>query len=127
MRGDLERLELVLDSLIENAVRFTDEQDEVHVQARPDRDGLVIQVSDTGVGIPPEQLPRIFERFARADASRGRGSGGTGLGLAMVRAIVEAHGGSVSVTSRLGVGTTFTIRLPGFRSAPVLAAVPVPA
>ena len=127
VRGDLERLELVLDSLIENAVRFTDEQDEVHVLARPDRDGIVIQVSDTGVGIPPEQLPRIFERFARADPARGRGSGGTGLGLAMVRAIVEAHGGTVSVASRLGVGTTFTIRLPGFRSAPVLPAVPVPA
>jgi two-component system OmpR family sensor kinase len=111
---DKERLRLALDALIENAVEHTGEDDGVTVIARADRDALVIEVSDTGQGIPDDHLERIFDRFARADGGRSRDRGGTGLGLAIVKALVEAHGGSVSAESRVGAGSRFRIRLPGF-------------
>ncbi len=71
-----------------------------------------VDVQDTGIGIAPEHIDRVFDRFFRADAARDRESGGTGLGLAIAKAIVDGHGGSLSVTSQLGRGTCFTIRLP---------------
>jgi two-component system sensor histidine kinase BaeS len=117
--ADRERLELAVDSLIENAVRFTTESEMVALGSAEDGDHLVIQVVDTGVGIAADRLPHVFDRFARADASRDRGSGGTGLGLAIVKAVVDAHGGTVEVTSDPGHLTTFTVRLPGFRGSPV--------
>jgi signal transduction histidine kinase len=76
------------------------------------RSSVVIEVRDTGVGIPPEALPHLFERFYRVDGARARASGGSGLGLAIVLAIVEAHGGQVAVKSAPGEGTCVTIRLP---------------
>jgi signal transduction histidine kinase len=113
--ADVERLELAMDSLIENAVRFTDVGDEIRVTAYARDATLVIEVADGGVGITPEQLPNVFDRFARTPRPREHRAGGTGLGLAMVKAIVESHGGTVSVRSRLGHGSTFELRLPGFR------------
>jgi signal transduction histidine kinase len=83
----------------------------------------VLEVEDSGEGIPPEAHERVFERFWRVDPQRSRRHGGTGLGLAIVRELVQAHGGSVSVTSEVGAGSTFRVRLP---LAPVGAAVPRP-
>ena len=75
--------------------------------------GVVLEVSDTGIGIPQESLPRIFERFYRVDKGRSRDEGGTGLGLAIVKHVVQAHGGQVDVESRMGRGTAFRVKLPG--------------
>src|SRR6266542_2880900 len=112
--ADAERLEAALDALIENAVAATAVGDRILLRARFDaeNDEAVIEVVDDGVGIRPEHLVRVFDRFWRVDKDRGRERGGTGLGLAIVRAIVEAHGGSVDVSSSLGRGSIFTCRLP---------------
>jgi signal transduction histidine kinase len=114
--GDDERLAAALDALVENAVKFTKEGDQIGLVARSDDGHAVVEVTDEGEGIPEDQLARVFDRFARADRERTRGSGGTGLGLPIARAIVEAHHGTVGVRSSLGSGTTFTVRLPGFAS-----------
>lgn len=110
--ADADRLEVALDALIENAVNHTHEQDtiEVGIQRRGSR--AVISVRDTGSGIPAADLDHIFDRFARADPGRSRHTGGSGLGLSIVKAIVDAHGGEVRVSSAVGVGTTFEILLP---------------
>ena len=110
--ADRDRLAVAFDALIENAVQHTREQDTIEVGVRR-RDGTaVISFRDTGTGIPMEDLDRIFDRFARADPGRSRHTGGFGLGLSIVRAIVEAHLGTVRVTSQVDVGTTFEIDLP---------------
>jgi two-component system phosphate regulon sensor histidine kinase PhoR len=108
--GDAERLERVAVNLIHNALKFTPAGGSVHVSAGLADGGVTVRVSDTGVGMAPEDLPRIFERFYKAD--RARGSGGTGLGLAVVKHTVEAHGGTVSVQSELGHGSTFSFSIP---------------
>jgi two-component system, OmpR family, sensor histidine kinase BaeS len=77
---------------------------------------VVIRVADTGTGIAPAALPHVFDRFWRADSARGRRTGGSGLGLSIARQIVTDHGGTITVASKLGVGTTFTITLPALRS-----------
>ena len=117
--ADSERLECALDALLENAVRHTHRGDSIGIAARVRDESVVIEVSDTGEGIPQEDLSRIFDRYAQPRERRG-----TGLGLAIVRAIVEAHGGSVGVESTLGEGTTFLLRLPGNSSSPVSPAPP---
>ena len=110
--ADRDRLAVAFDALIENAVQHTREQDTIEVGVRR-RDGTaVVSFRDTGTGIPTEDLDRIFDRFARADPGRSRHTGGFGLGLSIVRAIVEAHLGTVRVTSQVDVGTTFEIDLP---------------
>jgi two-component system sensor histidine kinase ResE len=108
---DPDRMEQVLTNLIDNAMRHTPEQGIVTLRARGEQP-LLLEVSDTGSGIPQEDLPFVFERFYKADKARTRGRAGTGLGLAIARNIVEAHGGVISVQSKLGEGTTFTISLP---------------
>ena len=117
--GDPDRLTQVLRNLIRNAVAHTGPGDWVQVAARA-RDGhLDIAVSDSGPGIPADELEQIFERFHRVDASRSRDSGGTGLGLAIARALVEAHGGRLVAESLPGQGATFRIELPGYRASAV--------
>src|SRR5579884_2184786 len=125
--GDAERLEAALDALLENAVAFTSEGARIGVTAAAEGETAVIEVSDSGTGIPPEDLDRIFEPFARVARDRSRKNGGTGLGLAIVKAIVDAHGGTITVRSTVGQGSTFCIRLPGFREAPLDAREATPA
>ena len=116
LQADPDRLTQVLRNLVRNAVAHTNPGDRVTVAARA-RDGrLEISVSDSGPGIPPDQLEQIFERFHRLDRSRSRDRGGSGLGLAIARAITEAHGGSIHAESGPGQGATFRIELPGYRA-----------
>jgi signal transduction histidine kinase len=102
----------VLDNLLGNAFKFTPKGGQVTVRLQRQGENVVLQVSDTGIGIPSDQLRRVFERFYQVDGSATRRFGGIGLGLALVKEIAEAHGGQVTVTSQVGVGTTFTVRLP---------------
>jgi signal transduction histidine kinase len=126
VEADPERVGQILRNLLNNAVTHTPEGGEITVSARNTGEMVEISVSDTGVGIPAEHLPYLFERFYRADRSRTRATGGTGLGLAIVRQMVEAHGGKVWVESREGKGSRFTFTLPvavsqfGSFRAPVL-------
>ncbi|MFG1952318.1 sensor histidine kinase [Micromonospora sp. NPDC048830] len=99
-------------NLVENAVNYSGEDTRVRITARADDDHVEIAVADQGIGIAPTDLERVFERFYRADQARSRATGGTGLGLAIVKHIVSNHGGRVEVSSTLGGGSTFTIRLP---------------
>ncbi|PDP87114.1 two-component sensor histidine kinase [Glycomyces fuscus] len=110
--ADRTRLVQVVGNLLGNALRHTPAPGSVTVGARRSGGEAVIEVADTGVGIPAEDLPHVFDRFWRADKSRNRRTGGSGLGLAIVRNLVELHGGSVAVDSVVGEGTTFTVRLP---------------
>ena len=110
--ADRTALEQILLNLVENAIRHTGEGGRVTIRTTREADGVSLAVGDTGSGIPPEHLPRIFERFYRADSGRSREAGGTGLGLAIVRHLVEAHGGTVKADSAVGVGTTVSIFFP---------------
>ncbi|MDX2160474.1 MAG: ATP-binding protein [bacterium] len=112
VQGDPDRLNQVLTNLIQNALTHTPDGGTVTVTLRADPGAAVLEVQDTGVGIPPEAQIHIFDRFFRADQSRDRATGGAGLGLAIVKAIVELHGGSISMSSVVNHGTIFTIRLP---------------
>jgi signal transduction histidine kinase len=109
--GDAARLTQVLTNLLTNAIHFTPADGTITLRTRQNG-GARFSISDTGPGIAPDQLPHLFERFRRADASRARATGGTGLGLAICKAIVEAHGGSIAVESEIGKGSTFTVVLP---------------
>ncbi len=108
--GDADMLERVVINLVHNAVKFTPRGGSVYVRAASGDGAIRVSVRDTGVGILPEDLPRIFERFYKAD--RSRGGGGTGLGLAVARHAVEAHGGAISAESTPGEGSTFTFTVP---------------
>ena len=121
--ADADRLEVALDALVENAVHHTQEQDTIEVSIRRLGNRAVISVRDTGSGIPAADLDHIFDRFARADSGRSRQAGGFGLGLSIVKAIVDAHGGEVRVSSAVGTGTTFEILLP---LSPAVQARPEP-
>lgn len=105
-------MEQALINLIGNAVKYSKEGKTVTVRAEQDRNGIRLTVTDQGYGIAPEHLERLFERFYRVDKGRSRQEGGTGLGLAIVKHIAQAHGGTVSVESTFGKGSTFTINLP---------------
>jgi two-component system, OmpR family, phosphate regulon sensor histidine kinase PhoR len=110
--ADPDALRQILTNLLENALRYTPAGGRISCRSTIDGTGIAISVTDTGSGIAPEHLPRIFERFYRSDASRSREEGGTGLGLAIVKHLVEAHGGRVSAESRRGRGTTITCWFP---------------
>jgi two-component system phosphate regulon sensor histidine kinase PhoR len=113
VKGHALRLEQALVNLLDNAVKFNRQGGEARIESGTTPDGQVfVSVSDTGSGIPSEDLPRIFERFYRVDKARSRAVGGTGLGLSIVRHVVERMSGTIKVDSRLGRGSTFTIVLP---------------
>lgn len=109
--GDEEALEQILDNLVDNAIKYTNEGGTVTIRWQLHEGGCLLEVEDTGIGIPQSHLPRIFERFYRVDKARSRELGGTGLGLSIVKHLVQAVGGSISVNSRLGKGTLFGVQL----------------
>ncbi len=109
--GDKVRLQQLFTNLIDNAIKYTP-RGSIQITVEKDGENAIVQVRDTGIGIPPEEQENIFKRFYRVDKSRDRKTGGTGLGLAIVKHIAGAHGGTVSVESTIGKGSTFTITLP---------------
>ena len=109
---DAQKLYQVFLNLLDNAIKYSDAGDRVDVGIEEDVVSLTVEVKDTGVGIPPEDLSQLFERFYRVDKNRSRATGGSGLGLAICRQIVEMHGGDIFVESEVGVGSTFRVRLP---------------
>jgi two-component system sensor histidine kinase SenX3 len=130
--GSARQLGVAVGNLVENAMAYSDPGARVvvaaHVQARSDDDYIEITVSDNGIGIPPTELDRIFERFYRVDYARSRANGGNGLGLAIVKHIAAIHGGDVSVWSQPGQGSTFTIKIPAhLHEAPAASPGPAPA
>jgi heavy metal sensor kinase len=108
--GDSERIAQVITNLLTNAIQYNNPDGEVRITTQAQTGSAILTVRDTGAGIAAEDLPRVFERFYRADKSRS--SGNNGLGLAISKAIVEAHGGAIEVSSEENVGTIFTVRLP---------------
>jgi signal transduction histidine kinase len=102
----------VLVNLLDNALAYTASGEQITVGCAPDERGIHIWVADTGAGIPASALDKVFDRFYRPDPGRSRARGGAGLGLAISRAIVEAHRGTIGLTSTVGVGTTVDIHLP---------------
>ncbi|HZI50389.1 MAG TPA: ATP-binding protein, partial [Terriglobia bacterium] len=112
IEADRSRLMRALSNLLDNAIHYNRPGGTVRVSVTPSGRHIRIDVADTGNGVPPAELGRIFERFYRVDKSRTRDSGGTGLGLAIARHAVESMGGTLSVTSKVGVGSTFMIQLP---------------
>jgi signal transduction histidine kinase len=110
--GDADGLKRLLTNLLQNALRYTDADGTVTVSLESSIRNARLRVADTGIGIPPESLPRIFDRFYRVDKSRSRAAGGVGLGLSIVRAIVDAHKGRIEVHSQVDQGTEFIITVP---------------
>jgi two-component system phosphate regulon sensor histidine kinase PhoR len=110
--ADEEALSEILDNLVDNALKYTPEGGTIHLRWSSDDTHVIIEVEDTGIGIPASDLPRIFERFYRVDKARSRELGGTGLGLSIVKHLVQAMHGTIRASSVLGKGSTFTIRLP---------------
>lgn len=114
--GDNEMYRELIINLVDNAIKYTNPGGKVKIRIEEQKEDIIIRVQDTGVGIPPEHLSRLFERFYRVDISRDRAKGGTGLGLAIVKHITLAFGGSINVESKVGKGTRFTVRLPAHRN-----------
>src|SRR2546425_11799305 len=112
IQADRARLTTALSNLIDNAILYNRPGGQIRISADTQNGTVNLSVADTGNGIPSEELPRIFERFYRVDKARTRESGGTGLGLSIVKHAIESQGGIISVTSRIGTGSTFTIHLP---------------
>lgn len=110
--GDAGRLEQLIDNLLSNAERYTDAGGHVTVRTFTDQEQSILQVTDTGIGIAPEEIDLVFDRFWRSEKSRARIHGGAGIGLAIVSELVRAHNGEITVESVLGSGTTFSVRFP---------------
>jgi signal transduction histidine kinase len=109
--ADQTRIKQALMNLIRNAINFTPEGGKIHISAEKKGDGVEISIKDTGIGIPADDLRRIFEPFVRAPAGRSGTTNGAGLGLALVKNIVELHGGSIDIESHENQGTTVTVFL----------------
>lgn len=112
MEGDSYRLEQVLVNIISNAIKYTAQKGKILIYSRVSGDSIMIKVTDNGIGIPKNDLPRIFERFHRVDKARSRDMGGTGLGLSITKEIVEAHNGTIEIASVINKGTEVRITLP---------------
>ncbi len=112
VEGNADQIALAIGNLVSNAVNYSPERSTVVVSARQHDDTVDLSVTDQGIGIPEDELPRIFERFYRVDPARHRSTGGTGLGLSIVKHIAASHGGEVRVWSKEGQGSTFTVSLP---------------
>jgi signal transduction histidine kinase len=112
VRGDQQLLAMMIDNLVANAIRYSERPGRVRVEVRSDDGGLVLAVTDSGIGIAADRLPHIWDRFFRADIDRSRAAGGSGLGLSIVRAIAERHGATCRATSELGKGTRIEVRFP---------------
>jgi len=112
VKGDEARLRELFMNILDNAIRYTPAPGTVAISLRREEQMAVVAITDTGIGIPTEDIPLIFERFYRVDKSRSRSEGGSGLGLAICRHIAEAHGGKIEVESRVGGGSTFSVWLP---------------
>jgi two-component system OmpR family sensor kinase len=110
--GDADQLKQALVALVDNALKYTPYEGSIILSLTTDEHNAMIKVIDTGIGIAPEDLPHIFERFYRADRARSRDRGGSGLGLAIVQSIVQEHQGSIEVESMPGKGSTFTVKVP---------------
>jgi signal transduction histidine kinase len=110
--GDKDRLKQIFVNILSNAFKYTQEQGSVNVELAAEKDRVIVTVRDTGVGIPGQDLPHIFERFYRGDLSRNRQSGGAGIGLTIAKALIEAHDGSLEIESEHTVGTIVKIALP---------------
>jgi signal transduction histidine kinase len=124
-RGDADALVTVIANLLDNALKYTDGEKRINVMARRDGDRIAVSVADNGIGLSPRAARRVFDRFYQVDQRLSRSQGGCGLGLAIVRFIIEAHGGEVTVESRLGAGSKFTVTLPAdevSNSVPAFAA-----
>lgn len=121
LEADPDRLQQVLLILLDNALKHTPSGGQITARVRRHGGEAVLEISDTGEGIPPEHLPRVFDRFYRVDRARSRARGGAGLGLAIARSLVEAHGGQLELASAPGAGTTATVRLPLSSRPPSLA------
>lgn len=116
--GSARDLALLVRNLVENAIQYTRSGGRVSVSVRSEEDSAIVEVRDTGVGIPSRDQTRVFERFFRVDRARSRETGGTGLGLSIVKHVAENHAGSVALASELGRGSTFTVRLPAVGAEP---------
>jgi two-component system phosphate regulon sensor histidine kinase PhoR len=114
--GDRRRLAEVLQNLLDNAIQYTLPGGQIIVSAESAEEEIILTVSDTGIGIPKADQPRIFERFYRVDVARSREAGGTGLGLAIAKHLVEVHGGRLWVDSEIGQGSQFHFSVPLFDS-----------
>jgi signal transduction histidine kinase len=127
--GDTMRLKQVIVNIVDNAIKYTPEGGDILVRLTTDDELAVLTVADTGIGIPAESLPLVFQRFYRTDKARSRESGGTGLGLAIVKAICSAHNGTVSIESAESKGTTLRVQLPLLHLSPreIADAQPKPA
>ena len=112
VNGDKVKLRQLFINILENAVRYTPADGNISVSLVRKDDSALATISDTGIGIPPEHLPHIFERFYRVDKARSRADGGVGLGMAIAKYIADSHGGKIEVESRLGTGTTFSVYIP---------------
>ncbi len=110
--ADEEAVRQIFDNLIDNAIKYTPEGGRVDVKGVVDGDRVCVEVADTGIGIPRDELPRVFERFYRVDKARSRELGGTGLGLSIVKHLIQSIGGQIDLVSRVGAGTRFTVHLP---------------
>jgi two-component system phosphate regulon sensor histidine kinase PhoR len=110
--ADEEAVREILDNLVDNALKYTPAGGRIRVRWGAEGGQTCLEVEDTGIGIPEQDLPRIFERFYRVDKARARELGGTGLGLSIVKHLAQAMHGSVGAASRVGEGTTFSVRLP---------------
>jgi signal transduction histidine kinase len=110
---DPEQIKIVLNNILTNAVKFSDsESDPIRITVKSRAPHVVVQIADNGIGIPPDELPFIFEPFYRVDKSRTKDTGGYGLGLSLCKTIMEAHGGRIEIDSTPNVGTTVTLFFP---------------